>query len=117
MGSEKEKGEIIELTDVLEEGPALPAGSGRPERPSGEAEERFPPARPAAAGEPRIGPADMDPGAMREILTRQAAAWLAGEGAQIVERIARELFPQIAEKALSREIEKLREESRAPEKE
>jgi hypothetical protein len=54
---------------------------------------------------------------MQEILTREAQTWLANKGAQIVEKIAREVFPQIAEKVLRQEIEKLKGETRGSEKE
>jgi len=117
MGLEKEKEEIIELTEVLEEGPAVPARNERPERLSPEPGERCPFARPPAAEESRSGLSDSDPGRMQEILTREAQTWLANKGAQIVEKIAREVFPQIAEKVLRQEIEKLKGETRGSEKE
>jgi len=79
--------------------------------------ERYPFARPPAAEELRSGLSDSDPGRMQEILTREAQTWLANKGAQIVEKIAREVFPQIAEKVLRQEIEKLKGETRGSEKE
>jgi hypothetical protein len=52
-----------------------------------------------------------------EELNRRVALWFEDEGRQILENTAREIFPQIAEKVLRQEIEKLREESRAEENE
>ena len=52
-----------------------------------------------------------------EELSRRTQSWLDGEGKQILEKVARELFPPMAEKILRQEIEKLKEESRAAENE
>jgi len=117
MGSEKEKEEIIELTEVLEEGSAFPARNERPERLSPDPEERNPFARSPAAKDLRPGLLGSDAGMMKEIFTREAQTWLANNGTQILEKIAREIFPQIAEKVLRQEIEKLKEESQTSEKE
>jgi predicted nucleic acid-binding Zn-ribbon protein len=48
---------------------------------------------------------------------RRTQSWLDGEGKQVLETVARELFPAMAEKILRQEIEKLKEESRVEETE
>jgi hypothetical protein len=53
--------------------------------------------------------------ARTEELNRRAALWFEEEGRQIIENTARGVFPQIAEKVLRQEIERLREETRAEE--
>jgi NAD-specific glutamate dehydrogenase len=52
-----------------------------------------------------------------EELSRRTQSWLESEGKEILEKVARELFPQTAEKVLRQEIERLKEESRAAENE
>jgi len=52
-----------------------------------------------------------------EELSRRTQSWFDTEGRKILEKVARELFPPMAEKILRQEIEKLKEESGAPEKE
>lgn len=48
--------------------------------------------------------------ALKEALTAKAEAWMASEGVRVLERVAREIFPQIAESTLRKEIEKLKAE-------
>jgi hypothetical protein len=48
--------------------------------------------------------------ALREALTAKAEAWMASEGVRVLERVAREIFPQIAEGVLRREVERLKAE-------
>ncbi len=48
--------------------------------------------------------------ALKESLTAKAEAWMASEGVRVLERVAREIFPQIAEVVLRREVEKLKAE-------
>jgi hypothetical protein len=117
MASEIEKEEIIELTEVLEEGPAFAGRKERLERLSPEPEGKRVSAPPPAVGESPSDLSGSDAERLKEILTREAQAWLANRGAPILERIAREVFPQIAEKVLRQEIEKLKEEGRGAEKE
>jgi hypothetical protein len=47
---------------------------------------------------------------LKEELTARAEEWMASEGVRVLERVAREIFPQIAEVILRREVEKLRAE-------
>ena len=79
--------EIIELTEVVEEKPA-PGGKGR-ERAPDYASELL---------------------ATRNTLQARAEEWMASEGVRILERVAREMFPKIAEEVLRKEIEKLKAE-------
>jgi hypothetical protein len=51
--------------------------------------------------------------AQGEDLNRRVQTWFADEGKQVLAEIAREIFPQMAEKILRQEIDKLKEESRA----
>jgi len=55
--------------------------------------------------------------AQGEELNRRARAWFESEGKEVLEKVARELFPEMAERVLRQEIERLKEESRAAEKE
>ena len=79
--------EIIELTDVVEEKPA-------PARKEGERSHEYAP----------------EFLAMKSALTVKAEEWMASEGVRVLERVAREMFPRIAEGVLRREIEKLKAE-------
>ena len=79
--------QIIELTEVVEEKPA----------PTGKEEER---SHEYAA----------ELLAMKSALKARAEEWMASEGAKILERVAREMFPRIAEAVLRREIDKLKAE-------
>jgi len=84
MNDRKNEEEIIELTEVIEEGPA-----------------KITP-RPSVSGyEPELK-------AMREALQARAEEWMSSEGALILERVAREIFPKIAEDVLRKEIEKIK---------
>ena len=122
MASKREaEEEIIELTDVIEEGPAATTAENRTE---GGGEPKVSPAppvepeRPAplfSISEPEVVPplANYDSEIMpfQEEFKKRVEAWIADEGAKIMERAARQAFPKIAEEVLKREIEKLKEES------
>ena len=45
---------------------------------------------------------------MKEVWKAGAEEWMASEGVQVLERIAREMFPKIAREVLGQEIEKLK---------
>jgi hypothetical protein len=87
MANAEKDEEIIELTEVVEEKPA-PAGK-EGERPHEYAPELL---------------------AMKNALTVKAEEWMASEGVRVLERVAREMFPRIAEGVLRREIDKMKAE-------
>ncbi len=62
---------------------------------------------------PPIGEAEMR--AMREALLARVEKWCGQEGAGVLERVAREMFPGIAERVIRQEIEKVK--AKAEEKE
>lgn len=134
MREGKENEEIIELTEVVEEGilnlevrlqePAIPEST--PENLPGES----PPPQPEEKHSPGIGEGASQPsrdlplppgfflqdsGAesqpVKETLKAQVEKWVASEGARVLERVAKEMFPRIAEEVLRREIEKLKAEA------
>ena len=84
--AEKEE-EIIELTEVVEESST----------PAGKEEEG---SREYAS----------EPPAMKNALKASAEEWMAAEGVKVLERVAREMFPRIAEAVLRKEIDKLKAE-------
>ena len=79
--------EIIELTEVVEEKPA-------PKRKEGERTQEY-------ASELLT---------TKDSLKAGAEEWVASEGVRVLERVAREMFPKIAEEVLRKEIEKLKAE-------
>ena len=136
MNLEKKNEEIIELTEVLEEGPAFAAKNNpgerlslTPERKKDSLEGLKSQEQKAREATPRVAAEAVYPEiealkkevekiqAQGEELSRRTQSWLESEGKQILEKIARELFPPMAEKILRQEIEKLKEESRSGEKE
>ncbi len=76
--------EIIELTNVIEE------------------EKGKPPAPPDIQAELNE---------IKAALRAQVQAWMAAEGAQILNRVAREMFPKIAADVLREEIARLKAEA------
>ena len=48
---------------------------------------------------------------MKKALDAKAREWVASEGVKVMERVAREIFPRIAEEILQKEIEKLKTEA------
>ena len=87
MADAEKNEEIIELTEVVEE-KATPGGK-EGERPHEYAPELL---------------------ALKRVLTVKAEEWMASEGVRVLERVAREMFPRIAEGLLRREIDKLKAE-------
>jgi len=79
--------EIIELTEVVEEKPA-PVKKEREKAPEYASEFL----------------------AAKNALKARAEEWMAAEGVRVLERVAREMFPKIAEEVLRREIAKLKAE-------
>jgi hypothetical protein len=92
MANAEKNEEIIELTEVIEEKLA-PAGK-EGERSHEHASELL---------------------AMKSALTVKAEEWIASEGVRVLERVAREMFPRIAEGVLRREIDKLKAEMKEKE--
>jgi hypothetical protein len=48
--------------------------------------------------------------AVKNVLKARAEEWMASEGVRVMERVAREMFPEIAKEVLRKEIEKLKSE-------
>jgi hypothetical protein len=77
------------------------------------------PSRPApepsrlAPEPPKIPAPDMEAEmrAIREAMMSRVEKWVAQEGAQILERVAREVFPKVAGEIIREEIEKLKKEA------
>jgi hypothetical protein len=99
---------IIELTEVVEEDP----------NPAGPWMETRPPAPPGKkAPEPPAPPPRSLPDLEAEMLTvRQALLarmekWVSEEGVRVLERVARDLFPKIAEEHIRKEIERMKAEA------
>ena len=87
MADAEKNEEIIELTDVVEERPA-PGGT------QGERSREYSSELPA----------------MKSAMKVKAEEWLSSEGVRVLERVAREMFPRIAEAVLRKEIDKLKAE-------
>jgi hypothetical protein len=49
--------------------------------------------------------------AIREAMLSRVEKWVAQDGEQILERVAREVFPRVAEEIIRKEIEKLKKEA------
>jgi hypothetical protein len=49
--------------------------------------------------------------AIREAMLSRVEKWVAQDGGQILERVAREIFPRVAEEIIRKEIEKLKKEA------
>ena len=49
--------------------------------------------------------------ALREAMLNRVEKWVAQEGVQVLERMAREMFPRTAEEVIRKEIEKLKKEA------
>lgn len=126
--------EIIDLTEVVEEGPGEPGMEPKEMEVAGSIEEppleelpilgregeHFPemedktPALSPGVPEPRrplFPDQELDVRALKETLTAKVQEWVVSEGAQVLERVAREIFPKIAEEVLRKEIEKLKGEA------
>jgi hypothetical protein len=86
-----------------------------PERPSPVQEPvRRAPEPPRPAPEPpKIPVPDMEAEmrAIREAMLSRVEKWVAQDGGQILERVAREVFPRVAEEVIRKEIEKLKKEA------
>jgi hypothetical protein len=99
---------IIELTEVVEEAPN-PAGQWMETSPPASPEGKV--AEPPRAPHRSLPDMEADMRAVRQAKLARMEKWVAGEGAQILERVARELFPKIAEDLIRKEIEKLKAEA------
>jgi hypothetical protein len=113
MESGKEKEEFIELTEVVEE---EPLSSGKREF-----KDRLPPDRekkkenraPFPPGDPGSASQDVSSRALKEAMTLQVENWAAGEGGEIIQRMAADFIPRITRERLSPELEKIRAEMAA----
>lgn len=88
----------------------VPEPPGRaPEPPRTQAE----PPSPAAPEAPRpsLPNREAEMKAIREAMLARVEKWAAQEGVRVLERVAREIFPGIAEDMLRKEIEKLKAEA------
>ena len=54
---------------------------------------------------------DAEMRSLREAMLNRVEKWAAQEGMQVVERVAREIFPRVAEGIIRQEIEKLKKEA------
>ncbi|HSR10555.1 MAG TPA: hypothetical protein VLS90_03855 [Thermodesulfobacteriota bacterium] len=85
-----------------------------PEQPRSHAESPRPVPAPAAnavpehVARPVVPDVEAEMRSMREAMLARVEAWVAQEGPRIMERVARDIFPQIAEKVIREEIEKLK---------
>jgi hypothetical protein len=70
------------------------------------------PPRPAPEP-PKIPVPDMEAEmrAIREAMLSRVEKWVGQEGGPILERVAREVFPKVAEEIIRKEIEKLKKEA------
>jgi len=91
----------------------LPIAVTPEEKPAPETEPKAPTDGPRALESPKPVCADSESAAqaLQEALTAKAEKWLSDEGQQILERVAREMFPVIATEVLRQEIEKLKAEA------
>ena len=97
MGLEKEKEEIIELTEVLEEGPAFAAKNDRRSACPPTRKTRKPPSALRLPSDSLSALPDSKARMMKEALARQAENWAAREGARLVERLAADFIPRIVD--------------------
>jgi len=110
---EKEKEEIIELTEVLEEGPAFAAKKDLGERQPPNAERKKDLLRPQASSDSLFSLPDSSSRIMKEAPTRETENWAAREGARLVERLAADFIPRIVKEKLSSEVAKFKAETDA----
>ena len=110
---EKEKEEIIELTDVLEEGPAFPAKKDLGERLPPNPERKNASLRPQASNDSLSALPDSSLRTLKEASPRETENWAAREGARLVERLAADFIPRIVAEKLSSEVAKFKAETDA----
>jgi len=111
MDLEKKNEEIIELTEVLEEGPAFAARRDPGERLPSNPERKKEPLRPHDPNDTLSALPESSARMMKEILTRQVENWTAGEGTRLVERLTADSLPRIVAEKLSPEVAKLKTET------
>lgn len=94
---------------MAEEGPSSPAAS-----PTAGKSPEFSPPTPqprSATTEPQRMDMEAEMRALREAMLARIEKWVNQEGVQVVERVAREVFPKIAEDLIRKEIEKMKAEA------
>jgi hypothetical protein len=145
MASANFNEEIIELTEVVEEGPGVKKRTITPsppapkrtyrseddfqsipdsplkkfilaekeEDPTPQLKREVPKSPPPPPEPPRMspGPSEKDPRLLEQSAAAQVEKWMNREGAQLIERLIRKMFPPIAEEVLRKEIEKLKAEA------
>ena len=103
--------EIIELTEVLEEGPAFAARRDPGERLLPNPVNKKDPVHPQDSNDSPFALPDSSARMMKEVFTRQVENWTAGEGTRLVERLTAEFIPRIVAEKLSSETAKLKAET------
>ncbi len=146
MASANFNEEIIDLTEVVEEGPGVkkrqPISPPLPPRrephrtqedfqsipdsplkkfilaeqeepPTPQMRREVPkrPPPPLDPPKPSPGPPEKDSRLLEQSAAAQVEKWMNREGAQLIERMIRKMFPPIAEEVLRKEIEKLKAEA------
>jgi hypothetical protein len=100
--------------------PPPPQISPEPARPSPETHRPTPEGKAAAPESPKLPPEPPRPAfpnmeaemrAMREAMLSRVEKWVAQEGVQVLERVAKEIFPKVAEEIIRKEIEKVKAEA------
>jgi hypothetical protein len=99
---------IIELTEVVEDAPN-PAGQWMETSSPTSPERKV--AEPPGAPHRSLPDMEVEMRAVRQAMLARMEKWVAEEGVQILERVARELFPKIAADLIREEIEKLKAEA------
>src|SRR5512138_2016073 len=113
MDPQKEKEEVIELTEVVEEGPTFAAKNDAENRPSSSPERKKDPVAPAPPEDPFSALLNLSPGTLQDTLSREAENWAAREGAPLLERLAGDLIPRLVTERLSPELMRLKGETDA----
>jgi hypothetical protein len=113
METDKEKEEIIELTEVVGEKPSSSEKREFKERLSPEREEKYENRTPFPLGDPGSSSFDVSSRALKEAMTSHVENWTAGEGGQIIQRMAADFIPRITQERLSPELEKIKAEMAA----
>ncbi len=91
-------------------GPQLSRPVAEPPRPAPEPP-RTQAEPPPAAPPPSLPDLEAEMKALREAMLARVEKWVAQEGVRVLERVAREIFPKVAENMIRKEIEKLKAEA------
>jgi hypothetical protein len=110
METGKEKEEIIELTEVIEEKPSSSEKREFKERGTGEGEKRHENRPPFPPADPGSSSSDVSFRSGKEKMASHLESRPAGEGEQVIQRLAEDLIPRLTQDRLSPELEKCRAE-------